>query len=72
MELPFTDSEKFEFFLMKSMFTVKTIHGLSEIHTQIFETFYGQRSFSYRSVTVWNKLGTEIKMPLPWLLSRIC
>ena len=26
-----------------------------------FATSYGQRSFSYRGVTVWNKLSTEIK-----------
>ena len=26
-----------------------------------FTTSYGQRSFSYRGVTVWNKLSTEIK-----------
>ena len=26
-----------------------------------FATSYGQRSFSYRGITVWNKLSTEIK-----------
>ena len=26
-----------------------------------FATYYGQRSFSYRGVNVWNKLSTEIK-----------
>ena len=26
-----------------------------------FTTSYGQRSFSYRGATVWNKLSTEIK-----------
>ena len=26
-----------------------------------FATAYGQRTFSYRGVTVWNKLTTEIK-----------
>ena len=37
-----------------------------------FVTSYGQHSFSYRGVKVWNKLSTETKMPLHWLLSKIC
>ena len=31
-----------------------------------FSTSYGQRSFSYRGVTVRNKLSTEIKKALHW------
>ena len=30
-----------------------------------FATYFWQRSFSYRGVTVWNKLSTEIKNAPP-------
>jgi len=32
-----------------------------DIRIPRFATSYGQRSFSYRGVKVWNKLSTEIK-----------
>ena len=41
------------------------VHGLRNTDTDLriprFATSYGQRSFSYRGVKVWNKLSTEIK-----------
>ena len=53
---------------MRQMFTklsVKTSRSLRNTNTDLriprFATSYGQRSFSYRGVTVWNKLSTESK-----------
>ena len=39
----------------------------TDLRIPLFATSYGQRSFSNRGVTVWNKLSTEYKMPLNWL-----
>ena len=33
----------------------------TDLRIPSFTTSYGQRSFSYRGATVWNKLSTEIK-----------
>ena len=54
---------------MRQMFTKlfeNTSRSLRNTNTDLriprfFATSYGQRSFSYRGVTVWNKLSTEIK-----------
>ena len=50
------------------MFTKLSEYGLGpfrntdrDLRIPRFATSYGQRSFSYRCVTAWNKLSTEIK-----------
>jgi len=53
---------------MQLMFTKLSENGSrslrntdTDLRIPRFATSYGQRSFSYRSVKVWNKLSTEIK-----------
>ena len=53
---------------MQLMFTKMSENGSrsfrntdTDLRIPRFATSYGQRSFSYRGVNVWNKLSTEIK-----------
>ena len=53
---------------MQLMFTKLSVNNSrylrntdTDIRIPRFTTSYGQRSFSYRGVTVWNKLSNELK-----------
>ena len=49
-------------FMKLSEYSSRSLRNTSTaLRIPSFTTSYGQRSFSYRGVTVWNKLSTEIK-----------
>ena len=60
--------------LMFTKLSENTSRSLRNTDTDLriprFAISYGQRSFSYRGVTVWNKLSTEIKNAPHWLFSK--
>ena len=51
--------------LMFTKLSENTLRSLRNTDTDLkiprFATSYGERGFSYRGVTVWNKLSTEVK-----------
>ena len=49
-------------FMKLSEYSSRSLRNTNtDLRIPSFTTSYGQRSFSYRGVTVWNKLSTEIK-----------
>ena len=60
MHYPMKSLGKRNFTTLNSFFTVSR-NTNTDLRIPSFTTSYGQRSFSYRGVTVWNTLSTEIK-----------
>ena len=49
-------------FMKSSEYSSRSLRNTNtDLRIPSFTTSYGQRSFSYRGATVWNKLSTKIK-----------
>ena len=57
-----TGYEMQSMFMKLSEYSSRSLRNTNtDLRIPSFTTSYGQRSFSYRGATVWNKLSTEIK-----------